>query len=335
MNVVRQLEEKRWREFVDSHEQGNIFHTPDMFDVFSRAKGYRPTLWAVVSDDERILALLLPVQITVLGQLLRRLSTRSVVFGSVLDVNGEEGAEALKLLLQTYVRQANGESLFTELRNLSDMDSDQPTLRENGFGYEDHLNFLINLARSPEQILNSIGPRTRKVIRRGLRAANVVVEEITEIQDVGACYDLLKKTYDTANVPLADPSLFRAAFELLHPRGMIRFTLARIGTTPVATSVELLYKGTMYGWYGGVDRSYGEYAPNEILTWHILEWGAQNGYEVYDFGGAGKPNENYGVRDFKAKFGGDLVNFGRNIYVHGPKLLKLSQVGYQLLRRFL
>jgi len=31
--------------------------------------------------------------------------------------------------------------------------------------------------------------------------------------------------------------------------------------------------------------------------------------------GAGKPSEKYGVRDFKAKFGGNLVNFGRNTWI--------------------
>ena len=72
-----------------------------------------------------------------------------------------------------------------------------------------------------------------------------------------------------------------------------------------------------------------------MLTWGILEWGAKNGYSLYDFGGAGKPDEKYGVRDFKAKFGGELVNFGRNICVHSPRLLKISKLGYQLLRRFL
>ncbi|RLI52815.1 MAG: GNAT family N-acetyltransferase, partial [Candidatus Thorarchaeota archaeon] len=75
--------------------------------------------------------------------------------------------------------------------------------------------------------------------------------------------------------------------------------------------------------------------PNELLMWHILRWGVENGYRVYDFGGAGKPDEEYGVRDFKAKFGGKLVCYGRNTCEHAPFLLKISQIGYQLVRRFL
>ena len=116
---------------------------------------------------------------------------------------------------------------------------------------------------------------------------------------------------------------------------MIRFTQARAGDVIVAISVELLYKDKIFGWYGGVDRTYTLYRANEFLMWQILDWGSRNGYRQYDFGGAGKPNEKYGVRDFKAKFGGELVCYGRNTYVHKPKLLSISQRGYQLLRGLL
>jgi lipid II:glycine glycyltransferase (peptidoglycan interpeptide bridge formation enzyme) len=96
-----------------------------------------------------------------------------------------------------------------------------------------------------------------------------------------------------------------------------------------------VYKDVIYGWYGGMDRAYSKYTPNELLMWHILSWGMENGYRVYDFGGAGKPDEEYGVRDFKAKFGGELVCFGRNTCIHAPFRLRLSQFGYNVYRRLL
>jgi len=334
VKVTHSLAETVWRDFVDRHPAGNIFHTPEMFRVFAQAKGHRPTLWAAV-EDGRVLALMLPVQITLKGGPLRRLTTRAVVYGSVLCAPGTEGYKALDLLLRTYPREVDGFPLFTELRNLSDLEAVQPILQERGFVYEDHLNYLLDLNRPPEEILQGIGSRTRKHIRRRLKRGEVTVHEVKERQQVAVCYALLRETYRLAQVPLAHRSLFEAAFDVLHRKGMIRFTLARVGDTPVAISAELLYKDVIYGWYGGVDRAYGSYAPNELLTWRILEWGAKNGYKVYDFGGAGKPDEEYGVRDFKAKFGGELVCYGRNTCEHVPFLLKISRTGYQLMRGFL
>jgi lipid II:glycine glycyltransferase (peptidoglycan interpeptide bridge formation enzyme) len=304
-----------------------------MFQVFAQTKKHHPTLWAA-TDGARVLALLLPVQLTQINRL-RHLTTRAVAYGSVLCAPGPQGQQALALLLQTYVQQVNKAPLFTELRNLSDLETVQATLRAHNFVYEDHLNYLIDLRRSPEAILQNIGRRTRKHIRRGLRRAKVIVQQATQQSQVDICYDLLSQTYQAAQVPLADRSLFQSAFDLLHPKGMVRFSLAYVDQTPVAVSIELLYKDIVYGWYGGVDRAYSSYHTNELLMWHILRWGAENDYRVYDFGGAGKPDEEYGVRDFKAKFGGRLVNYGRNTYVHAPLTLKISKAAYQAARRFL
>jgi lipid II:glycine glycyltransferase (peptidoglycan interpeptide bridge formation enzyme) len=69
--------------------------------------------------------------------------------------------------------------------------------------------------------------------------------------------------------------------------------------------------------------------------WHILKWGAENHYCIYDFGGAGKPGEHYGVRDFKAKFGGELVCYGRNTWVSMPALLALSSLIYSHFRHII
>ena len=333
--IVNTLNESAWREFVNQHPQSNVFHTQEMFQVFARAKGHQPTLWAAVNDRGQVLALLLPVHVTLKEGLLHRLTTRAIAYGSALCAPEPRGAEALGALLETYTSIAQHQALFTELRNLSDTSSIQPVLTEHTFHYEEHLNYLIDLDQSPEQVLQSIGPRTRKHIRQGLKKQQVVVEEIIDRAQVKTCYDLIRRSYTAARVPVADLSLFEAAFDVLFPRGMVRFWLARVGDIHVASSVELLYKDIAYGWYSGVDRTYARYLPAEMLMWHILKWGAENGYRTYDFGGAGTPDEKYGVRDFKSKFGGTLVCYGRNTCIHSPTLFQLSKLGYGIYRRLL
>lgn len=334
IHITDHLDERKWREFVDQNPQGNIFHTPEMFQVFSRAKGYRPQVRAACGKNGEVLALLVPVQVTLRDGLMRRLTTRSIAYGSILCAPGESGQEALQALLQQYTRDDRQGSLFTELRHLSDLTAYHHVFRQCGFSYQDHLNYLIDLDASPEVVFNQIGARTRKHIRRELKKGQVVVEEVHEPGQVKIVYDLIQKSYQAARVPTADFSLFEAAFEILHPREMVKFLLVRFGDTYIASSAELVYKDVIYGWYSGVDRAFSNLTPNEMLMWHILKWGAENGYRMYDFGGAGNPDEKYGVRDFKAKFGGRLVCFGRNTIVHQPALLRLSTLGYSLLRRF-
>lgn len=333
MKVVNTLEDAQWRDFVHNHPKGNIFHTPEMFQVFSQTKNFHPTLWAVTGDDEEILALLLPVRITIFGSIFNLMTSRAIAYGSVLFAPGVEGEQALDKLLQVYIRSMRGKALFTELRNLSDLSDTQPILRAKEFNYEEHLNFLIKINRSQEDIMQNIGRRTRKKIRQGLRQGKVTIEEVCLPEQLLVCYELISKSYARARVPLADRSLLEAAFEILYQKGMIKFLLARVDDVCAAITVELIYKDVIYGWYSGIDRKYSRYNPNELLMWYLLSYGMNNGYHIYDFGGAGRPDEEYGVRNFKAKFGGELVNFGRNTFIHNPRLLALSKLGYHLYRR--
>lgn len=333
--ITKYLDENFWREFVDRHPQGNIFHTPEMFQVFERARGHSPLLQAALDENNRVLALLLPVQVTLKNGTFRRLTTRSIAYGGVLCASDSLGKTALPSLLNIYIKSASREALFTEIRNLSDMSSIQPLLSQCGFIYEDHLDYLIDLNKPPEQVLQTIGSRTRKHIRQGLRKGNVKIELITDYNQLNDWYELICKSYREARVPLADRSLFEAAYDILKPKGMVQFWLGSIGSNYVAASAELVYKDIIYGWYSGVDRSFASELPGEMLMWHVLSWGAQNGYKTYDFGGAGKPSEAYGVRDFKAKFGGQLVSYGRYTLVHSPTLLHFSEKGYQFYRQLI
>jgi serine/alanine adding enzyme len=334
LQIVHTLPVAHWRTFVDEHPKGNIFHTPEMFEVYRRAQGHFPELWAAV-DDENILALMLPVHITLMGGLFRLLTTRSIIFGGCLCLDSYAGHSALKKMLAQYQARMKNRSLFTEIRNLASLDDTGPILTEAGFEYEAHLNYLIKLESRPENVFSRIGARTRQHIRQSLRRNEVQVEEVTARERVAACYELLGCAYRKARVPLADISLFHAAFAYLCPRQMARFTLACVGNEPAASSIELLYKDVIYGWYGGLNRKFIAQVPNEALMWNILEWGCQNNYHVYDFGGAGKPTEKYGVRDFKAKFGGELVCFGRNTWVANPLLMDFSKFAYGVLRKFI
>jgi len=334
ITIVQTLSEAEWRRFVDEHPQGNIFHTPEMFQVLARAKGHHPTLWAAVGNGGHVLALLLPVRISLIDGLLSLFTTRSVVYGSVLCAPGREGQEALAMLLHTYKREVKGRPLFTELRNLSDLSDLQSVLNECGFAYEEHLNFLIDLDQPEETIWHKVNKGGRKNVRRS-RNKGTIIEELTARQKLTTVYQLLRETYTRVRIPLPSPALFEAAFDILAPRGMFKIFLARVDERYVGTRLVLMHKGRIVDWYAGDHRAFSAYYLNEFLVWHILLWGKEHHFHLFDFGGGGKPSEDYGPRKFKAKFGGTLVNYGRNICVHHPHLLRLSQWGYQLYRRFL
>ena len=344
LRVTRQPDEAAWRDFVATQPGANIFHTPEMADVFARAAGHRVPTWGTVDRNGVLLALFLPVEVTVGGHMprlaqgvTRAFMARAVAYGGTACAGGEVGRRALIELLGAYRRRA-GPVLFTEVRHLCNVPDARAALREAGFVHERHLNFLIRLDRSEADLWGALSRSARQRIRSGERKG-VDVEVVTGTDggtDTGAAgeaYRLLEVVYRRARVPLADHSLFDAAVSVLGPRGMCRLVIARLGGEVIGARFVLLHRGRIIDWYAGSDRTFAAYSPNELLVWHVLRWGCEHGYDLFDFGGAGRPDEQYGPREFKAKFGGELVDFGRDVLVHTPVRLRLSRATYGVGRR--
>jgi CelD/BcsL family acetyltransferase involved in cellulose biosynthesis len=332
--VTRDLAEDRWRRFVDDHPDGQVFHTPEMFEVFRRAKGHRPALWATLDEGGDPHALLLPVEITLWSGPFRRLTTRAVAHGGALCTAGPVGAQSLDRLLGAYRRAMRRRAVFSELRNSADITPLAWSLRKHGFVHEPHLNFLVDLDRPLPAIWESIRSNARRNIRRAERSG-VDVEDVNDPERISATYAILASVYRRIRVPLPDISLFAAAFEILHPQRKMKVLVARTGQTDIGVLTLLFHRGTMLYWYTGILPEYAPLRASDLLVWRALELGHDAGCRVLDFGGAGRPDQPYGVRDFKAKFGGTLVDFGRDTLLHSPVLLKASEAGYRVARRML
>jgi serine/alanine adding enzyme len=93
-------------------------------------------------------------------------------------------------------------------------------------------------------------------------------------------------------------------------------------------------KGTVFEWYVcGLDEVFkgkGIY-PSVLATWAAIEYAASNSFRQFDFMGVGKPDVPYGVRDFKKKFGGVVVNHGRYIRINNKSMYLIAEIGYNIL----
>ena len=121
----------------------------------------------------------------------------------------------------------------------------------------------------------------------------------------------------------------------MYPLGMAKFYLATAEKEEIAAAVTLIYKRTIYVWYLGTRNEFLKVTPCSLILWHVIKWGLQNGYEVLDFLGSGRPDRPYGVREFKQRFGGKLVSYGRYQKVYSPLLLNLAEKAYGFYRGLL
>ncbi|MBK9094128.1 MAG: GNAT family N-acetyltransferase [Anaerolineae bacterium] len=332
--MTGQPERAAWQRFVAGHPDGNIFHTPAFDDVAAGTEGWasRP-LAAVDRASGELMALWPAVHTTVLGGLLRPLTTRAVLFGGMLVAPEPAGQDALDALLAVVNRRAWGRSLFTELRHQADVMAWQARLEAAHFRWEPHLNFLIDLRQSEEALWNGLSSSARRNVRTAQKKG-VSALTVSDQAGVETFYGLLRKVYGHAGVYLTDLSLFRRAFEVLGPLGQFQIVLAMADGVAIGGRASLLYKGRLLDWYAGADREAARLYPNDFLVWHLLQWGHAQGFSVFDFGGAGHPDKPYGVRDFKERFGGQLVNYGRSVKIHAP-WYGLAVKAYEIYRKWI
>lgn len=90
----------------------------------------------------------------------------------------------------------------------------------------------------------------------------------------------------------------------------------------------------LYEWFVcGAENAAKEAYASVAATWAGIEYAATNAIPRFDFMGAGAPGSDYGVRNFKSKFGGQIEEHGRFLYICSPRLYAIGKTGMKLLQK--
>lgn len=319
-----------WDRFVLEHPKGSVFHISEMVRVFQATKGNKPFAVASVGPDGKIKALLVSVRVQTLPPPMGRFSSRAVFYAEPLCLEHPDSMKALADLVAWHDARVGRTVLFAEVRPLFAPGGERIVLERAGYEYLDYLNYINDVTQTPEVMWKNLHKGAQYAIRQ-CEKRGLVVREVSAESAVDELYPLLKLSYSHSGVPLADRTLFEATVRELTSHGMAHFFGVYDGETPVAMDVMLSFKDQVYLWYGGVSRSC-EGSPCSLLRWFELKWAHEHGYSICDSGGAGWPNVPYGVRDFKRKFGGALVQHGRCRKTYSPWKLAIAEKVYKMRR---
>jgi serine/alanine adding enzyme len=326
------IDDKEVSGFVESHPGASLFQTPEFLKVLDRTKDYKGD-WAGLRESGELVGSVLFYDITDKTPVPGFTVTRRIVMGGPL-VKGENNQEIegrIKELL-VHVIDAGKKPLFVEVRNLSDVSGSAKAFESCDFEFEDHLNFLFDLATGEEGLMRQMSSSGRRMVKKSL-SGDLRVSLAKDVSEVDSFFEMLRESYETKALPIADVSLFRACFEVLGD-SHCRFLLAKDRSDKImAGRLELVEGGTMYDWYAASRPEGLSMRPNELLVWSAFQEAIRMGLSRFDFGGAGRPDEKYGVREFKEKFGGRRVNFGRYILITKRLTMQLASKGYELKKK--
>ena len=316
--TYEQIDRTEWSALVQSSSTGTWFQTPEAYEFFvSQPELFRPFVVGIVNNPEsdsgamnkETLRGVCVGYVTVEKRVLKQFFTRrAIIIGGPALANDATDDE-VTALMSAVRQQLQSQAIYIETRNFNDYSRWKDAFAKAGFVYQPHLNFHVHTNQAWDTIEANIGKHRKKYIRLSFRDG-ATIEENPSIEQVRAYYDILLELYQTkVKMPL-QPWNF---FEKLYYCDSCKYLLVLFEGQVVGGSVcMLLPDHGVYEWYAcGKDGLFKNIHPSSVTKYAGMKYACDNGYAVFDMMGAGKPGEEYGVRDFKAEFGGELVEHGR------------------------
>lgn len=312
-------------EYVRKHPHRNFFQSTKAYNFFSSVRNHEPIL-LVAKRGQEIVGSLEAVVVADWKGAKGYFTRRAICWGGPLVSNSDP--EVFSALLQRFDELIARKAIYSQFRNLFDTTNSVEQFRATGWHYEKHLNIIVDLTLTEDELWTAVHSKRRNEIRRAQREGTqfAVLEKGDGLL---VAYDILREVYNKARLPLAGFEFFRAAYDYLSPDNLKVFLAIHYGKV-IGTMFALTYGDTIYDWFAGSYQEYYDKHPNDLIPWMAFLWGKRNGFRTFDFGGAGKPNIPYGVREYKKKFGGTFVDYGRFERIHRPLLYRTAKVGFQI-----
>ncbi|MBI1781986.1 MAG: peptidoglycan bridge formation glycyltransferase FemA/FemB family protein [Sphingobacteriales bacterium] len=142
-----------WEKFVNTHEKGNFFQTPQFYQYIEKVNGYKPLLVSALDDNNAIAGILTGVLQKDTGYFKSMFSSRLIVWGAPLVKDGDK--TITDQLLKQLVKEYQHKSIFIEFRNLFSTSGERSVFEKNGFEYKEHLNFIVD-TRDEKKLLSAM-----------------------------------------------------------------------------------------------------------------------------------------------------------------------------------
>ncbi|MDO8676714.1 MAG: peptidoglycan bridge formation glycyltransferase FemA/FemB family protein [Candidatus Azambacteria bacterium] len=176
--------------------------------------------------------------------------------------------------------------------------------------FQPKFEWILNLEKSEEEILNGMHPKTRYNI--GLAERKGISIEIIGgnfEQYFNDFYKLLEQTAKRDSFGLHPKIYYRNIFETLNSENAF-LAVARYDNNILLANLVLLYGNTAYFIFGGSSDEYKNLMAPHLAHWESIKESKNRGFKFYNFGGVdggGNYGSYGGISIFKRRFGGELL----------------------------
>lgn len=332
MNILKdkEIDLEKWNLLLKENKYSTPFQSIEYFDFFNSISNQSASVYALENENQ-ILALCV-VTFQKESSIKGFFSRRAIIYGGPLINEGEIGRIALNSLLSHINKELKKSVIYGEIRNFNDLKDFHDCFTGNGWEYTPYLNVQISiLGKSTEDLLGAMKYNRKREISISYKEG-AYTQEATTLIEVQALYAILKNLYDTRVAsPLPPLEYFNQLF--LSTVGKVFIVMHNENIIGGSFCIQYPDLSIYTAYYCGI-RDYNKKTfPTHLAIMAAIEYGLSVNLQKIDLMGAGKPSEEYGVRRYKAEFGGEMVEFGRYLNIYNPLLFKLGNWGLKTLRK--
>lgn len=323
--IEHDISVEKWDRLLNLSPYASAFQSFQFHCLFNSIKGLSSAVYAI-EDNFQIKGICV-VTFQKESGIKGFFSRRAIIYGGPIlnGINEEE----FELLIRTIEEKTSGKVIYTEIRNLHSYNDFDRIYDKNGWRYLPYQNFIVDCS-DKELLLKRMGSNRKRQIKKAVDSG-VIVKEAETIEEVSVFYKMIKDLYNKKIGKPLPPFKF---FEEFFNTSSGKYLLIQYQSIIIGGIMCPVLKGKcIYELYiVGLDDEYKNQYPSVMATWAALEYANANNIPIFDFMGAGKKNQDYGVREFKSKFGGELVEYGRYIKINNILLYKIGELGIRLIR---
>lgn len=329
----------QWSALIRDSATGTWFQSPDAYRLYaSLPELLEAFAFALVNEPKHGLEAISPDALrgVCVGYLTQEPSAakqwftrRAIIVGGpcLADDSTDEEVKALMVDVREHLKT---KAIYIETRNFNDYSRWREAFTQAGFAYRPHLNFHLDCC-DKTRLWEQLSDNRKRQIRKSEKTQVTVLDpETIGEAEIRMWYQSLQQLYRTkVKTPLWPLEFFLEA----HKQGVGKYMLVSYNDKVIGGSMVVADSKSVYEWFEcGLNAEYKDQYPSVMATWAGIQWTNTSALQRYDMMGAGEPGVAYGVREFKAEFGGTMVEHGRFLCICRPWLYRLGKAGVTLLR---
>lgn len=326
LQLIETIDTDKWEALIASSDTASFFQTKTCYDFYCAQSALSPFLYAV-KQGEVLQALVCGYIVASKLFPFNYFSRRAIIPGGLL-IRKNCSSHAIELLLNQVKEKLKQRAIYIEFRNFNDYSPWKESFHKIGFEYKAHYNVHNTLENlQPDTLIKTFAEEKQRQLKKAT-AHQITCEQVQNTSELLTFYKLLSAFYrKEVRLPLFPFDFFVNLQRLTNAVILV----VKQNNQIVGGIVVVHDHQTAYEWFvcGKKDNPY---YPSVVATAAGIQWTLAKGLKKFDFMGAGKTTEPSGIRNFKLRFGGELVEHGRFIYIRNKFLYLLGKQTIQLIR---